>query len=220
MKVIIWADEPNNGLPVRDQLRSLGHTAMIRDARAFGGFSDVERCDALAFVDAGKRPLIIAEYRTPAAQERYGQVLVFDIETGDFGEPIGMPDIPAVAPEPKEPSESDLLNSRTDRLTDDDLRTFIRVKTGAAPPDEASREDMEALLRQVGPGAPAPTEAEQEELKRRVREITNAAEPEGSKEPPQEIAATTTETPPTVEPPQQPQRGRGGRGKPPVDKAD
>lgn len=193
MKVIIWADEPNNGLPVRDKLREMGHTAMIRDARAFSGFADVERCDALAFVDASKRALIIAEYRTPAAQERYGQVQVFDVETGDFGEPIGMPDIPEIPAEPKEPTEADLLNNRTDRLTDDDLRTFVRVKTGVAPAEDATREDLEALLRQAGPGAPAPTDAEQEEIKRRVREITGG-DPEGSKEPP-----PATEPPPETE---------------------
>lgn len=209
MKVIIWADEPNNGLPVRDQLRTAGHTAMIRDARAFAGFADVERCDALAFVDASKRALIIAEYRTPAAQERYGQVQVFDVETGDFGEPIGMPDIPAEPAEPKEPSEADLLNARTDRLTDEDLRTFVKVKTGKEPPEEATREDLEAALRQTGPGAPAPTDAEQEEIKRRVRELTGNDPGADAPAP----TATETETPPPPPaPPPEPAKGR--RGKP------
>lgn len=211
MKVIIWADEPNNGLPVRDQLRTAGHTAMIRDARAFAGFADVERCDALAFVDASKRALIIAEYRTPAAQERYGQVQVFDVATGDFGEPIGMPDIAPVPAEPKDPTEADLINARTDRLTDEDLRTFVKVKTGRDFPEEASREDLEAALRQVGPGAPAPTDAEQEEIKRRVRELTsNDPGAEGSKEPPPE-PETKTDDPP---PPAAPEPGKGRRGKP------
>lgn len=195
MKVIIWADEPNNGLPVRDKLREMGHTAMIRDARAFSGFADVERCDALAFVDASKRALIIAEYRTPAAQERYGQVQVFDVETGDFGEPIGMPDIPEIPAEPKEPTEADLLNNRTDRLTDDDLRTFVRVKTGVAPAEDATREDLEALLRQSGPGAPAPTDAEQLQ-----------AHDAGGCAPP-----VYTAPPPPPEPAAAPQRGRRDR---------
>lgn len=160
MKVIIWADDPDLALPVRASLREGGHTVMIRDARAFGGFADVERCEGLAFVSASKRALIISEYRSPAAQERYGQVQVFDVETGKFGEPVGLPDIPAVAEPPKEPSEADLLNNRTDRLTDDDLRTYVKVKTGADPAADATREDLEALLRQAAPGAAAAPAAE------------------------------------------------------------
>lgn len=199
MKVLIWADDPDLALPVRTTLREGGHNVMIRDARAFAGFGDIERCDALAFVSASKRAMIITEYRSPAAQERYGQVQVFDVETGKFGEPIGMPEIAPVPVEAKDPTESDLLNNRTDRLTDEDLRTFVRVKTGVAPAEDASREDLEAALRQTGPGAPAPTDAEQDEIKRRVRAITAAdpeTNPEGSKEPPAPQTETTTEAPP------------------------
>jgi hypothetical protein len=188
LKVIIWADEPNNGVPVRDDLRAKGHTAMIRDARAFAGFADVERCDALAFVDASKRAFIIAEYRTPAAQERYGQVQVFDVATGDFGEPIGPLDVPADPVEPPPPSEADLLTSRTDRLSDEDLRTFVRVTTGTTPPEDASREDLESALRRAEPGQrDAP---DLETIKERVRELTG-----GSNPPPQVPPAPPAEGP-------------------------
>lgn len=194
MKVIIWADDPDLALPVRKELREQGHNVMIRDARAFAGFADVERCDALAFVSASKRALIVSEYRTPAAQERYGQVTVFDVETGKFGEPIGLPDLPPVDQPPKEPSEADLLDSRLDRLSDDDLRTYVKVKTGADAPAEATREDLEALLRRAGPGAAA-----------------------GETPPP----PAQTEPPPPPPPPPPAGEPRQRRGaKPPVEKAD
>lgn len=164
MRILIWADEPNNAIELRDKLRELEHKPMIRDAREFRGSADLEQTDALAFVRAGRQALILAEYRSPAYVSRFGAVRVLDIETGDFGEPIGIPDL---GPEPKDtdPAENDLLRQRLDNLDDNSLRVFARGVLGEDIGDDATREDIEARLRQAMPGnANAAPEPEYKQL--------------------------------------------------------
>lgn len=164
MKIILWADDPDFALPVRAALRQEGHSAMIRDARAFFGFGDVEAADAIGFISAGKEALILAEYRGQVYAERHGQVRVLDIKTGLFGEAVELPDLNIDKPAP-EPSEKDLLSARIDNLGDDDLRAYARGVTGAEIPEDASREEIEALIRtgtfpaRAAPAAPPPPAA-------------------------------------------------------------
>ncbi len=158
MKVILWADEPNNALGLRDILRGQGHVPMIRDARFFGGIADAEKADAIAFIGASAQDAILTAYRSPAYRERGGEVRLVDIETGRFGEVLAVPDLGAAEP-PKEPSERDLLNDRLDNLSDDDLRVFARGVLGRDIDADASREDIEAMLRQAEPGEGKPSPA-------------------------------------------------------------
>lgn len=162
MKVLIWADEPDHALPIRQQLREAGHSASIRDARGFNGFGDVEKTEALAFVSASKREFIIAEYRSALYVERYGSdVRVFDVETGLFGEPIAPLLIEPVKTEPKK-LEADFLSERIENLDDEALRVYASGILGQDIPAGVSREDMEAALRNgVAPKVVAPVEDEQ-----------------------------------------------------------
>ena len=150
---MIYADDADHGTPVRKALLEQGHSAMIRDARFFYSFADCERCDALAFVSVSNRAFILSEYRSVQYITRFGDVQVFDVETGKFGEAISIPLIKNDAPPPP-PTEKDHLDERLDNLSDDDLRTFARSVTGATIATDTPRADIEALLR-LGKGAPA-----------------------------------------------------------------
>lgn len=152
MKVILWADEPDHALPVRAKLREAGHTAMIRDARSFQA-SDAEACDAIAFIAAGQRDQIVAAYRSPHAVARLGEVRIYDVETGNFGQPLGVPDLGIAAEQKeKEPTERDLLSQRLDAMSDQDLRTYAKGVLGRPIPEDLTREDIEAALRQPEAG--------------------------------------------------------------------
>lgn len=146
MRIILWADEPNHALAVRDVLRDQNHVPMIRDARFFQGIADAEKADAIAFVNATKRDDILVAYRSEVYQTRHGDVRVLDIETGEFGEPLAVPDLNIDAPPPP-PTEKDFLTERLENLSDADLRTFARATIGADIPAEATREDIEKMLR-------------------------------------------------------------------------
>jgi len=159
VKIILWADEPNNALGLRDVLREQKHVAMIRSAPAFSGVADAEQCDAIAFIDAGKADEIIAAYRSPSYQVRHGDVRVFDIETGKFGEPIAVPDLDAVVEEDDEPSEGDMLAARIANMSDDDLRTYARAVLNCDIDPATPRETIESMLREGKPGEGKPSPA-------------------------------------------------------------
>lgn len=220
MKIILWADEPDHAVPVRNKLREDGHVGMIRDARMFHGLADAERCDAIAFIAASKRDLIVAAYASEHCVERWGQVQIYDVETGDFGEPIAPL---AVAPEPKAPTqadiETDMLSQRLDNLSDADLRTYARGVTGAEIAADATREDIEALLRQAQPGEgklnargvePAPEPAPAAAAPAPAAEAPPVEETPTETEAPASEAAAAAETAPE---PEAPAKTRSKRGK-------
>jgi hypothetical protein len=158
VKILLWTDDCDLAVPVRNKLKEDKHSAMIRDARFFGGLNDAEQTDAIAFISAHNEPLILANYRSEQYVTRHGAVRVLDIQTGAFGEPISMPDLSADAVKPA-PTQKDFLQERFDAMNDDDLRTYAKGTLGPAAGvhDDMCREELEALIRGV-PYLPAKPE--------------------------------------------------------------
>lgn len=183
--ILIWTDDDEGAVPVRDQYRDLGHRVSIRDARFFAPNS-VEAANRLVFIGAGKRDEIIAAYRSEHYRREWGDVAITDVPLGKMGEAIAVPKLPrAEGRAPAPTGEADALDAQTAAMSDDDLRKFVKGITGKMPKQTATREVMMKALR-AHQGGRQDQPATEEELQAAELELAPAAVSDANAAPPAE----------------------------------